>query len=103
LAGNDRNQLLAADQLLEFSFILNARQLQAINFLVLSQQRIVGRTEYRIPKHTAKTGPTFAGAMHMLAGRDLMQPKSLSTHDYGQNYQQKSSLGFKLHEVCLKS
>jgi hypothetical protein len=45
----------------------------------------------------------FAGAMCVLAGHDLMQPKSLPAHCCGQKYQQESSLCFTLHEVCLKS
>jgi len=32
-----------------------------------------------------------------------MQAKSLSAHGDGQKYQQENSLGFALHEVCLKS
>jgi hypothetical protein len=45
----------------------------------------------------------FAGAMCVLAGHNLMQPKSLPAHCGGQKYQQESSLCFNLHEVCLKS
>jgi hypothetical protein len=45
----------------------------------------------------------FAGAMCVLAGHHLMQPKSLPAHCGGQKYQQESSLCFNLHEVCLKS
>ena len=45
----------------------------------------------------------FAGAMRVLAGHDLMQPKSLPAHCGGQKYEQESPLCFTLHEVCLKS
>ena len=68
LAGNDRNQFLAGDQLIELSLILDSRQFQAVNFLVLAQQRIARRAEHRVPKHAAKASPAFAGAMRVLLG-----------------------------------
>jgi hypothetical protein len=103
LASNDRNQFLAGDQLIELRLILDARQFEAVDFFVLAQQRIPGRAEYRIPKDTAEPAMTFAGVTCILAGRDLMQAKSLSAHSDGQKYQQKHSTCFALHEVSLKS
>src|SRR5579872_5125703 len=84
LAGDDRNQLLTADQLFELSFILNARQFQPVNFLILTQQRIVRGAEYWIPKNTSDMSSAFAGAMHVPGGHDLMQTKSLSAYYEGQ-------------------
>ena len=46
---------------------------------------------------------TLAGVTRVLAGRDLMQGKSLPAHRDGQNHQQKNSVSFALHEVGLKS
>jgi hypothetical protein len=46
---------------------------------------------------------TFAGVTCILAGRDLMQAKSLPAHSDGQKYQQKNSACFTLHEVSLSS
>jgi len=103
LAGNDRNQFLAGDQLIELRLILDARQFEAVDFFVLAQQGIPGRAEYRIPQDTAKPAMTFAGVTRILAGSDLMQAKSLSAHGDGQKYQQKHSACFTLHEVSLKS
>ena len=83
--------------------ILDARQFEAVDFFVLAQLRIPGRTEYRIPKDTAKPAMTFAGVTCILAGRDLMQAKSLPAYSDGQKYQKKNSACFTLHEVSLKS
>jgi hypothetical protein len=44
----------------------------------------VGRTKYRVPQDTAKVTPVFAGAMDVVAGRDLMQPKTMAAHHDGQ-------------------
>src|SRR5882762_9326665 len=53
-AGADRNQSLTFFQGFEFVVILNARQIEAIDFLVLAKQRIVGRAENRAPAQTAR-------------------------------------------------
>jgi len=103
LAGNDWNQFLAGDQLIEFRLILDARQFEAVDFFVLAQQGIAGWTEYRIPKDASEPAMTFAGVTCILAGRDLMQAKSLPAHSDGQKYQQKNSACFTLHEVSLSS
>src|ERR1700722_5307280 len=86
LAGDDRNQFLTADQLFELSFILNPRQFQPIDLLILAQQRIVRRAEYRVPKDPANTSSAFAGAVRVPRGHDLMQTKSLSAHHGGQKH-----------------
>jgi hypothetical protein len=83
--------------------ILDARQFEAVDFFVLAQQGIAGRTEYRIPKDASEPAMTFAGVTCILAGRDLMQAKSLPAHSDGQKYQQKNSACFTLHEVSLSS
>jgi hypothetical protein len=86
-ACHDRNQFLAGDQLIELSLILNSRQFEAVDFFVLAQQRFAGRTEYRIPKEAAEMGTVLGRAMCVLAGHDLMQPKSLPAHCGSQKYQ----------------
>jgi hypothetical protein len=88
--------------LIELSLILNSRQFEAVDFFVLAQQRFTGRTEYRIPQEAAEMGTMLGRVMCGLAGRDLMQPKGLPADCGGQKYEQKSSICFTLHEVCLK-
>jgi len=103
VAGDNRNQFLAADQLFKLSFILNARQFQPVNFLILAQERIMRGAKYGIPKDAANMSSAFTRAMRMPNGHDLMQTKSLSTHHDGQNHHRKNLPFFTLHEVCLKS
>jgi hypothetical protein len=73
--------------LIELSLILDTRQFEAVNFFVLAQQRIPRRAKYRIPQNAAEATTAFADVVRVLAGRDLMQAKSLSGYGHGQRYQ----------------
>ena len=44
--------------------------------------------------------PASAGAVDMMAGHVLMQPKSLSAHGDSEKHHEKSSLCLTLHEVA---
>src|SRR5437667_2020682 len=48
-AGNNRDQILACLELLEFSIVLNTWQIQPVDFLILDEQRFARRTKHGIP------------------------------------------------------
>jgi hypothetical protein len=86
--------------LIELSLVLDAWQFEAVDFFILPKQGVAGRAKYRVPKHTAEVTAVFADTTCVLAGHNLMQPKSLSAHGRGQKYQQTNSLCSTLHEVA---
>ena len=53
LSGTDRDQSLAGLQRFQFVVVLNAGQIEAVDFFVLPQQRFVRRTEHRVPSNAA--------------------------------------------------
>src|SRR6185295_15641273 len=56
--GNDRNQVFAGLQLLQFSVVLNAGQIHPVDLLILQQQRFARWTKYGIPAKAAKVSTT---------------------------------------------
>src|SRR5271165_577936 len=51
----DRNQFVRGFQCLQFVFVLDAREIEAVNLFILPEQRIVRRSEHRVPEHAANT------------------------------------------------
>ena len=100
LAGNNRNQILIGFELFQFFVVLNTRQIQPVDFLILTEKRIVGGTKHRIPRHPPYAAATKAGPPNVARRNIPMQAKSLAADRYGQeecNYD--GSLCLNFHEV----
>src|SRR5208282_6110634 len=100
LARQNLNQVLAGLQWGKIGIVLNTRQFEPVNFLVLTKQGIVRRTKHRIPGHPPQMGPAQTG-MPDVPRRDIpMQPKSLTAHcHHQQECKYDSSLCLFSHEV----
>ena len=98
-AGNDRNQVFAGLQLLQFGVVLNARQIHPVDLLILQQQRFARRTKHRIPAKAAKVSAT--DSMSATRRNVAVQSKSRRT-DGGQQKKKCRALNPTFHEVASK-
>src|SRR5437868_10796497 len=80
--GDDRDQILAGFELLEFSVILNTGQFQPIDFLILDQQRFARWTKHGIPAEATKV--CAMQPAHPMGRNVTMQPKCRNTDCAGQ-------------------
>jgi hypothetical protein len=82
LTFHDANQILLFLQQLEFVFIRDPGQVQAVNFLILAEQGIVRRPEHRVPQDASNVSPAAVRAAADRAcatiGNSAMQAKYLA-------------------------
>ena len=97
LVRRDGNQDFAGFQIFEFVIVGDAGQLQAINFLVLPQQRFMRGTEHRVPAEITEV--TATGALGA-AARVAMHGRGRNACSHDQQQSQRKSLCSRLHEMA---
>src|SRR5438876_11929179 len=83
LTSDDRHQLIISFELLQLSIILDARQLQPIDLLILAEQGIARWTKHGVPAQAPSLGPAKRAAANATRWDILMQAQRLAAN--GQN------------------
>jgi hypothetical protein len=84
LASTDRDESFTLDQSMQLIVILNAWEVEPINFFILKKKRFVGRPEHRVPTQLAYVATALEGAAGCRPfGRIAVQSERRT--GYGQN------------------